>query len=297
MRKLLILILAAAMVFSAGASYASSMGAVSTDRFGYTGTITRYQTYAEAVKGSNAVDTISVGNRDLSVYTVNGLPAYGGDFNAIMGSWWYTTMANTNGLPKDDPNGDRYYSGWGNTAGNTGIGFMQLYDNDGSTDTFVDYSFGGFDGTYWTEFSLFLSGGDAPNASDYSRLSATKNTGDAGTWLEYELAFAAYGLEGQETSPGLIEATNHATGVGGYLYGIFENTSTSDPAQNGFYVVDFGLNMENWAFAQGNEALNGDFDDSYFAAQAPSAVPIPGAVWLLGSGLIGVFGWRRKAQA
>jgi hypothetical protein len=48
--------------------------------------------------------------------------------------------------------------------------------------------------------------------------------------------------------------------------------------------------MENWAFNQGDEALNGDFSQSYFA----EAVPVPAAVWLLGSGLLGLMGLRRR---
>lgn len=111
-------------------------GAISTDRFGYTGTVYRYDTLANAQTHNGVtglVETIAVGNRDLSLFIVNGFPQYYSDANVIMSAWWYTTEPNTNGFPKDHPSGDRYYSGWGNTRGNTGIGFLQIYDSTTST--------------------------------------------------------------------------------------------------------------------------------------------------------------------
>ena len=44
----------------------------------------------------------------------------------------------------------------------------------------------------------------------------------------------------------------------------------------------------------GGAGPDGDYDDLILAFRA---VPIPGAVWLLGSGLIGLIGLRRKFQA
>lgn len=40
-----------------------------------------------------------------------------------------------------------------------------------------------------------------------------------------------------------------------------------------------------------------DYDDMVLKASSRSATPIPGAVWLLGSGLVGLMGVRRKMKA
>ena len=119
-------------------------GAAVTDRFGYSGTILRYDTLADARDGINSIDRIEVDDRDLSLSVTQDDRDYA-DANILMGSWWYTT----------DEQGR---AGWGNTTGNTGVGFMQLFDDNGSTDTAVSMAFSNFDGTYYTDFSLSLSG-------------------------------------------------------------------------------------------------------------------------------------------
>ena len=55
-----------------------------------------------------------------------------------------------------------------------------------------------------------------------------------------------------------------------------------------YYVVGFGDGAGNVNFE--------DFDDLVVAVRA-DAVPIPGAVWLLGSGLLGLVGIRRRKKA
>ena len=117
-------------------AFADISGMISTDRFGYTGVVKRYGTLADAQAGSNSTSEYSIGNRDLSLYIKDGIVV-------VMGSWWYTIVDNTNGYAKDDPAGDRLYSGYGNTRGNSGRGFVQLYDGDASTVTSADMSFGG----------------------------------------------------------------------------------------------------------------------------------------------------------
>ena len=267
--------------------YATMMGAVATDRFGYTGTVVKYASLVDAQNGVNAIETIAIGNRDLALYIVNDYAAYDTDYNIIMGSWWYTTSDNTNGVPKDDPTGDRYYSGYGNTRGNTGVGFMQLYDNDGSTDSSMSMEFANYDGTHWTEFNMSITGGGG-GVEDFARFSPfTSNTNDKGIYHSYNLTLTATGLEGLETAPGVIESFNHPTGVTGSYTGIFENTGNVSDVNDGFYVFDLTLDMDNWAFAQGDAALNGDFYDSYFAT-----IPGPGSMGIFA--LAGLTAIRRK---
>ena len=152
-----------------------------------------------------------------------------------MGSWWYSIV---------DPG-----AGTGNTRGNTGIGFMQLYDDDGNTDTSIDMTFSNFDGTYYTDFNLNLTGENTTVVDDYGRFSVYDNVNDAGIWHEYGLALTATGLEGTVTAPGTIEAFNHPTGVTGSFTGLFQLTENeTSPANQGYYTVDLTLDMTNWAW-------------------------------------------------
>lgn len=251
-------VLSIAMITFACPAFAG-VGVASTDRFGYAGVITRYNSLADAQAGTGAIDTVNVVDRDLSLYIDS-------NYNIMMGSWWYTTS--TNG------------PGWGNTNGNTGVGFMQLYDDDASTTVTKDMSFSNFSGTYWTDFNFSLTGMNA-GAAEFARLSAYDNVNDGGIWHNYALNFTATGLEGVEISPGVIESINHPIGVTGSFTGIFQLTENqTSPANIGFYTVDFSLNMINWAYENRADLEGQSFAQSYFAT-----VPVPGSVLL---GVLGV---------
>lgn len=254
------------------ASALSGQATFSTDRLGYSGTAVKYDTQFDLDNKVNAVDTVNFSDRDAALFFEDGSAAI------AMGSWWYTT----------DPGGS---PGFGNTNGNTGTGFMQLFDDDFSSVDSFSMVFDGFDGTNWTEANLSVAGSDAPYSDDFSRFSLPANTGDSGEFLSYELDIAVGGLAGMETSPGWVEASNHPTSVTGTMRAIFHNTAAGS-AQNGFFDIELTFNLDNWAYANRNE-LTGDysFADSYFAA---TPVPEPATVGILGVGLLSALLYVRR---
>ncbi len=285
-------IAAAAMMIVAGAAQAQMDGLISTDRFGYNGTVVRYASLADAQSGSNAIETVAIGDRDLSVYVAHN-DSVETDFNYMSGSWWYTT--------NEQYGTGQGSAGWGNTTGNTGVGFLQLYDADANTDTSVAMSFDNFDGTHYTEFNLSVQGSNA-GAADYSRFSAYDNLNDGGIWHNYDLSLTATGLTGTEVSPGIIESNVHPTGVSGSITGIFEITENqTTPAHQGFYVVNLDLSMVNWAYDNmGNltPSISYDggqsFSDGTFASSLFRTVPTPASGALIA--LAGVGAARRRRR-
>jgi hypothetical protein len=194
LNKIIMIIAALGIVSGPAQAIPVVGGVVDTDRFGYSGTITRYASLQDARDNVNSTDTVTVSDRDVSLQIAQNDSLYS-DVNYVAGSWFYTI----------DEQGR---AGWGNTTGNTGVGYMQLYDVNGITDTALSMAFNGFDGTYYTQFDLNLVG---ENLDPYSRLSAYDNVNDGGIWHNYALNMTATGLQGQQTGWNVIEAFNLPT--------------------------------------------------------------------------------------
>lgn len=266
---------------------AAPTGSFVTERLGYEGTIERFSTKQDAQTRTNQIGSdINVSNRDIFL-------SFDASSNTALGSWWHTT--DTFFGP------DKGRAGWGNTTGNTGIGFVQLFDSDGSTDTTKDFSFGGFDGSVYTEFSATISGKNAGSA-DAARLSAIDNVGDGGIFHDYSIDLTVSGLQGTDTdNDGIIESNDEPTGVTGGFKGLFEITEGTNNA--GFYVFDFNFNLDNWAFnnrASLTDQVSSDGGQTFFDGtitasnfQAPVAqVPVPPTALFLLLSLFGI--WLRS---
>lgn len=249
-------------------------GMFSTDRFGYEGVVTRYATLTDAQSETNPIEVTNITDRDAAITITRG---YGEDRNIIMGSWWYTLEENCGA--------DQGTAGFGNVYGNSGVGFVQLYDSAGVTDMDVSMEFQDYDGSYWTEFVLHVAGESANYGNAYARFWVEYQGGgaDVVVYHSYDLTLTAGGLEGVEGPSGVIEATNHPTSVTGTYTGIFENVSTSYPENNGFYRFDLTLNTDCWAYDNRadltpeigygcSDYFDGTFSDSYFLATSATGV-------------------------
>ncbi len=262
--------------------------AASTDRVAYSGSVARFATEAEAIANSaptagpfqlpaRATDApFNTQSRDLGLFVTSNFTPYAdanpaddyANSNIFLTAWYYSNVA-----------GEDRYGGAGNPS-NDNQGFVQLFDQDGSTTVTKSASFADFDGTNWASFNLNASGTNADFTNDLSRLwnaDAPNDFPDVtfGAFTQWSLQATFGGLQGQETSPGVVEAFNHPTSVTGAFSGVFFNDNTIDPAFQGWYRVDLTLNLDSWAFGQGDSLVGGPIDESYFAViPAPGVMPM-----------------------
>lgn len=221
----------------------------SSERFGYTGTVSVYRSFADATARKNPIRTnLYFPQRDMSFYVARGMGGEYGEFNAILTNWY--ASPNRDGIA--NPN-------------NTNNGFLQMYDADAS-------NWQNQKGTWSKDKKTFTVQGTGKRASypsvddpgDYARLwnaGAPAGAGEAtkGTFLSYEYKLVATGLNGQyDNTLKQVKNTQNATGYSGYFQAIFQNESVRYPESNGFYRVDVTFNNSSWAVAN-NFARNDEF--------------------------------------
>lgn len=249
---------------------------IDSARFGYNGTVARYNTLADALAGTDATAVGTVPQRDLGIYIVYNAPWYGTNCNYAGTAWNY--ISNTDGR----------------TPSNTNYGFVQLGDLDASTITAIGASWSADLSTY----TLSMTGANAPYALDYSRLWNVPATGGAaidtgGTFLSYDLELVLGGLAAtwNTTAGTYVSAGGDPASVDGTFSGLFQNTSA---VGSGFYTFSLDLNMVSWAYNHRSDLTSSS--DPYYASTVATGTIIPEPATyasLLGLAILGLAIWRR----
>lgn len=248
-----------------------------SNRLGYTGSIARYDSLADAQAGTNSIASASLdgSNRDLGLFITRGLSGFGIPSSTQIGTAW--TATTTGPLP-----------GFGN-PNNVDRGFVQLPAAAGSLPS-LDAS---WDGTL-TTFTLQAQGTNAYAAGLTRLWNTNESHGQIGTFLNYDFSLVASGLTQATWQPlvGAFISQSEPTAVSGHFGGLFLNSSALDAAANGYYRFDFDLNLDSWVYANRNNLVGEGYSTSLFAA--PTAVPEPATYGLFGVGaLLALIGYRR----
>ncbi len=255
---------------------------VDSVRFGYTGSVTRFATFADARAGTNALATSAVPQRDLRITILADAPwLYAGtsNINYVGTLWNFVSTAD------------------GRTPSNTNLGFVQLGDLDASTITALSASWNaGLD-----TFSLHLAGANATRADDYARLwNAGGQSGPAaitaGTFISYELNLVAGGLNAAwDAAHGSYDSFQQdpAT-LSGDFTGLFQNTSADDGY---FYTFDLALNLTSWAFDHRGDLTSESQPYSAGTFATPTVIPEPSTIGaLLGAAALGLAVCHRRRR-
>lgn len=258
---------------------------VSFDNFTYSGTVTRYNTLADAQSQTNAlgpattIQTASNGPRntrpnarDGNLAVTSAAPSDYGTTLTYLSTAWYFTTTPANG------------NGWGN-PNNTNDGFIQYYLTSSPTVT------GGWQPGY-TQFQLGVVGGDG-DTGDNGRFWPTSVPGGGaanisrGSFVDFNLHLSA-NFASAATLNGTTnwyETTAMPSSMSGTLTGIFHNNQTFDTSINGFYRFSYTVTGPgSWAadnVATWNDGTNNIPPASLWAAPAavvpPTVVaPVPG---------------------
>lgn len=239
----------------------------------YTGGWTRHANLTDAQNNANATDTGTVPLRDINF-------SYNSETNRLFfNTFWNATDSSGSGSPH-----------------NRREGFMQIYDETGSSITNVDY---GYTGTNNETLNLTIEGANAlgaefgadnkPNGvnNQYCRAGVgtnndpLSNNGDNGDWLDFTLDFDYTGtLSSDETFFSVND-------VSGTLSVLFQHKDPRHAALNGFYRIDLNITDENsWAVANNSDDLK---DNTGVTVPEPATYSI-----LLGLVVLGVAIKSRK---
>lgn len=185
------------------------------------------------------------------------------------------------------------YSNVGNNPSNTNVGFVEMYDFNGTSVS--DMSMVWDDSR--TMFTLAASGGNTQlgcNGGDCSILWNGGTGANGGQFLTWNInaMFSGFTEATFNDATGMFESASDFSDLTGTLSGVFFDATTGR-----YYDLDAQLNADSWAVANGFATGNiaGGF--------APvTATPEPASIALMATGLFAVGGVslrrrKRKAQA
>ena len=264
MRTSIILLLALLETAAAQAQIA-----VVSDRFAYTGSVTRYASLADAQTSANSLATFSLAgaNRDIEIIITRGIPTVP-DFTYIGTKW-------ANGNPG---NGNHGYVQVPIGAG-TQVAPMAYWDISRSAYVFDIHG----SNTFAPASTLLWNG--------------TDSNGQDGTFLEYDLSLVVAGLVPAVQIPSwnTYISNSDPSAVVGRFSGLFLNSS-SEAAANGYYSFDLSLNLDSWLYANRNDpASPAAYSESLFIA--PAVVPEPSSFGMIAAGVLLALGVFRRFRS
>jgi len=234
--KLLALSFPFALAF-AGPAAAAPVGLFISDTFGYEGDLTLFNTLADAQNGVNPVTTFPTGVQPFfDTFIANGFEPFGGP-----------TFADGNLVRIVDP----------------GLDFLDLNDNNSSTDSFLSFNVSPLLGGEY-EFTVDLDGGGAGSLIEYA----------------YNVAATVPSVQ-MVTADGLefIISTDDPTAVTGTYTGIAE---VFDGVNTFFFDFDLAVNL----------AGPGNLGSRFAVQTGVAEVPAPATLALLAAGILGLVSAR-----
>ena len=142
---------------------------------------------------------------------------------------------------------------------------------------------------------------DQPNGVDTTRYLTTGSTGNT-VGSQVEINFSSLQrylglLWGSVDLYNTIEFFNGAVSVGSLTGSAVTPTATGDQGSNGTFYVNINSDLAFNRVVMTSSQFAFEFDNLAFAKdEQVGEVPLPAAAWLLGSGLLGLFGIARRRR-